>query len=382
VGLSLSPTEPLPALKITAAVSLADSPGFFAPLGNAEILGLSRQGGRCGFRDEATIRRLTGIESRRLLMPNVTPLQLVHGLNRYLGERTGRLLSSCDAVLLCHSHANPDVTEHLAAEVAADKTSGVRELHVANLGCSGFVQLLCDTAELFREHPAMHRLALLNVETPETWHCSADRVFCGIVGAGATAVLVERDCLGSSATANLVASDSTPGWRLRGAGRANLPVSSTAADGPLFFAETTDCFTFHGEPIRRCVMRMQAEAVFVGGIELMLLALRQALQLHPPRPDQAVIVLPHQPSAKLLRAFKVAARHEFPICRILENLEHHGNSISCTIPQQLSELADVCHRNSFPSPTGEELLIAVTAGICMPRKHDQMACGYAVLTPC
>ncbi|MFM7038130.1 MAG: hypothetical protein ACKO2L_10440 [Planctomycetaceae bacterium] len=375
-------SEPLPGLKIAAAVSLADSPGFFQPLGNEEVLGLSRQGGRCGFRDVAAVRRLTGIESRRLLMPNITPLQLVQGLNLCLSQRTGTPLSSCDTVLLCHSHANPVITEQVAAAVAADQTCDVREVHAANLGCSGFIQLLCHAAELFRKDPVMHRIALLNVETPETWHCSADRVFCGIVGAGATAVIVEQDGSDANASATPASTESVPGWRIRGLGRADLPVSSADTRGPLFFAETTDGFTFHGEPIRRCVMRMQAEAVFVGGIELLLLALRQALQAHPPAPDQPVTVLPHQPSGKLLRAFKVAARHEFPNCRILENLEHHGNSISCTIPQMLSGLADVCHRNSFPLPTGEDLVIAVTAGICMPRKHDRMACGYAVLTPC
>lgn len=375
-------SEVLPGLKIAAAVSLADSPGFFAPLGNEEVLGLSRQGGRSGFRDVAAVRRLTGIESRRLLMPNITPLNLVRGLNLCLSERTCGPLSSCDAVLLCHSHANPDITEQVAAAIAADTTCGVRQLHASNSGCSGFIQLLCRAAELFREQPAMHRAALLNVETPETWHCSADRVFCGIVGAGATAVIVERDGSYSDSSASPAGANCAPGWRLRGLGRADVPVLSSDTDGPLFFAETVDGFDFHGEPIRRCVMRMQAEAVFIGGIELLLRALRQALQAHPPRPDQPVWVLPHQPSGKLLRAFKVAARREFPNCQILENLEHHGNSISCTIPQQLSELADVCRRNLIAGPTGEELLIAVTAGICMPRKHDRMACGYAVLTPC
>ncbi|MGV2332725.1 MAG UNVERIFIED_CONTAM: hypothetical protein LVR18_00790 [Planctomycetaceae bacterium] len=189
------------------AVSLADSPGFFAPLGNEEVLGLSRQGGRSGFRDVAAVRRLTGIESRRLLMPNITPLTLVRGLNLCLSERTGGSLSSCDAVLLCHSHANPDMTAQLAAAIAADATCGVRQLHASNSGCSGFIQLLCRAAELFREQPAMHRAALLNVETPETWHCSADRVFCGIVGAGATAVIVERDGSYSDSSASPAAAN-------------------------------------------------------------------------------------------------------------------------------------------------------------------------------
>ncbi|MEY3176021.1 MAG: 3-oxoacyl-[acyl-carrier-protein] synthase 3 [Planctomycetota bacterium] len=375
----------LTGLRITAAVSLADSPGYFEPLGNTEVLGLSRQGGRPGFRDLATIRRLTGVESRRLLQPGITPLMLVQGLDECLHRRAGLSLRSCDAVLLCHSQADPAATAALAAAVAADPGLGLKHFSGANFGCTGFVQLLCEAAELFLEQPGMQRIALLNVETPEFWHCSADRVFCGIVGAGATAVLVER--CGSDANATGSDTPATPahstlGWELRGLGRADFPVPLTADSEPLFTAETTAAFSFRGAAVSRCVMRMQAEAVFVNGIELMLLALRLALRAQPARPDQRLLVLPHQPSGKLLRAFAVAAQQEFCGCRILENLEHHGNTISCTIPQQLSELADVCRRNAVAPPTRDDLLIAVTTGICMSRKHDQMSCGYALLTLC
>jgi 3-oxoacyl-[acyl-carrier-protein] synthase III len=383
---ALQPAGSLPNLRLVAAVSLADSPGFFQPLGNEAILGLSRQGDRPGFRDLATIQRLTGISSRRLLQPGITPLRLVQGLWQHLQQDFGRATDHCDRVLLCHSHVDPAAAQRLATAAAGEL--GFPSDHVlgCNFGCTGFVQLLCEAAELFSKHPDIQRIALLTIETPETWHCSADRLFCGIVGAGATAVLVERPAAQSPRSAAAPSTTRTTShlsaWLLTGLARADLELPIRSADAPLFSVETTDAFSFHGEPVRRSVMRMHAEEVFVHGIELMQLALRNALRTQPPRPRQRVLVLPHQPSGKLLRAFIAAARHEFPDCQFLENLEYHGNCISCTIPQQLSELTEVCRRNSLPPPGPDDLLIAVTAGICMHRRHDHMACGYALLNPC
>ncbi|MFM7057189.1 MAG: hypothetical protein ACKO2P_09745 [Planctomycetota bacterium] len=386
---TVTPDHAFPAISLVAAVSLADSLDSFQPLGNEAILRLSRQGGRPGFRDLATIERLTGVRSRRLLQPGITPLHLVHELSCSLQQRFGIVPNCCNRVLLCHSHVDPRAASTLAAAVATEL--GLPDSHVQglNFGCTGFVQLLCEAVAIFQTEPDVHRIALFTVETPESWHCSADRLFCGIVGAGATAVVLERGAAQQEFRPPVQHALRPPGnspatgsgWRLLGVDRADLLVQPQPADAPLFSVETCDGFTFHGEPVRRSVMRMQAEEVFVHGIELMLLALRRALKAHPPRPDQRVLVLPHQPSGKLLRAFMVAARHEFPGCWFVENLEAHGNSISCTIPQQLSGLPDVCQRNSFPVPRQHDLLIAVAAGICMHRKHDHMAFGYAVLQP-
>jgi len=378
----LPPVERLPNLRLAGAVSLADSPGFFQPLGNEAILGLSRQGDRQGFRDLATIQRLTGIRSRRLLRPGITPLRLIQGLWQRLQQDFGRTVDGCDRVLLCHSHVDPAAAQRLATSAAGQLGLPADRVLGSNFGCTGFVQLLCEAVELFSRHPEMQRIALLTAETPETWHCSADRAFCGIVGAGATAVLLERLAAEPPERPATGSISPRPTWRLTGLSRADLCLPIRSADAPLFFVETTDAFSFRGEPVRRSVMRMQAEDVFVHGIELMQLALRRALRARPLRPGQRVLVLPHQPSGKLLRAFIAAARREFPDCQFLENLEHHGNCISCTIPQQLSELAEVCHRNSLPPPGPDDLLIAVTAGICMHRRHDHMACGYALLEPC
>ena len=75
-------------------------------------------------------------------------------------------------------------------------------------------------------------------------------------------------------------------------------------------------------------MRMSAEPVFLNGIELMLAGLRTAASSIEVLPGQRVIVVPHQPSGKLLKALVAAARVEFPGFEYLNNLKNYGNTIS------------------------------------------------------
>jgi 3-oxoacyl-[acyl-carrier-protein] synthase III len=58
-----------------------------------------------------------------------------------------------------------------------------------NFGCSGFLKLLHEAVIHLVGDDNLSRIALLNIETPETWHDSSDRLFCGIVAAGATAMV-------------------------------------------------------------------------------------------------------------------------------------------------------------------------------------------------
>jgi 3-oxoacyl-[acyl-carrier-protein] synthase III len=357
-----------PQVSLTAAVSLADSPDFFEVLDNQAVLRLSRQGGRPGFRDIASLQRLTGVTSRRLLAPHVTPLTLVQGLEQQLAHRTGVRLSDCDAVLLCHSHATPDAAVQLAREVAAQLKLPAAKVLGWNFGCSGFIQLLCEAVQMLQHRPDFHRLALLNVETPETWHCSADRVFCGIVGAGATGVLLERGETPSPSS----------GLQVKALGRSEIFLPLQPSQGPLFHREDCQAWTFHGQPHHATVMRMNAEQVFVQGIELMLRALRAASKSSPVAEGRTAMVLPHQPSGKLLNALFMLAQQEFPNFSFLQDLAHHGNTISCTIPQILAELPAVCRQNSIELPSSP-LLIGISAGICMPQMEDHMSVGFVVL---
>ena len=126
-------------------------------------------------------------------------------------------------------------------------------------------------------------------------------------------------------------------------------------------------------------MRMNSEPVFLGGIELMLDNLRAAMDCLDRKPGERVIVIPHQPSGKLLKALIAAARIEFSEIAVLNNLAEHGNSISCTIPTILARLPEVCQANGLKPPNEGDTVVLVAAGICMSNMSDEMSAGFACL---
>ena len=200
-------------------------------------------------------------------------------------------------------------------------------VHAINAGCSGFLQQLQLACHV--PHNSRHsRTLLLNIETPEHWHCAADRAFCGLVSAAATATIIDQQ----------------RGRPIHWLQTADLPVpdSHLLEPGPLFHTETTDSVTFRGAAQSRHIMRMHGEAVFVHAIELMLHAVKNAWQLLPP--SSPVTLIPHQPSGKLLRTFAAALQSELPQIEVLSNLEYSGNTISATIPELLA-----CLPPEFPS---------------------------------
>ena len=234
-----------------------------------------------------------------------------------------------------------------------------------NFGCSGFLKLLHEGTLLLADRGDVKRIALLNVETPETWHDGSDRLFCGIVSAGATGVVLERN---SGIPVTLVRTDD---FAISPALRPN--------PHPLFWKETGQVYTFRGETITRTVMRMNAETVFLNGIELMLNNLRSAIATVDLQPGQRVIVIPHQPSGKLLKALIAAAKLEYPDFEFLNNLSDFGNTISAAVPTVMARLPQVLEQNNRPPICDGDLIILLGAGICMREIENHMSAGHACL---
>ena len=126
-------------------------------------------------------------------------------------------------------------------------------------------------------------------------------------------------------------------------------------------------------------MRMNAEAVFLNGIELMLNCLRTTVIAATELQNRRVIVVPHQPSGKLLKALIAAAKTEFPGFEFLNNLRDYGNMISAGIPLILSRLPEVLEANGRKPPESGDMVILLGAGICMEDIAEQMTAGCACL---
>ena len=350
---------------LSTIVDVFDRHELFELLDNDQVLRLSQLGGQPGFTDTRSILRSTGIATRRLLAPGVSAADLAVAVCQRLEGESGRRLSDFSSILLCHSHTDPRACRRLAAELTLRFQLPRNLIVPANHGCAGFLKMLHDGCLLADDSGTDAAVALVSVETPELWHDAADRLFCGIVSAGATAAVIE------------------PGGR--------LPVSQIRADDfripaelrsntqPLFYRESGDVYCFRGHACHRTVMRMNPEPVFVNGIELMLDNLRSALLAIDVRPGQRVVVIPHQPSGKLLKALIAAAATEFPQVEFLNNLLRFGNTISSSVPTVLSQFPDVLAANEcLPLRDGDHLVL-LAAGICMTKMDDHMTAGHACL---
>ncbi len=351
---------------LSTVVDVFDNAALFDELDNDAVLALSRLGNQTGFRDARAIRKSTGISTRRILRQGVTTLDVATALCERLQTKRNQSLSEFDHVLLCHSHTNPASCIELAEqlELTLGLTSGA--IRPFNFGCSGFLKLLSEASLLFDHENQSKQVAVLSVETPEHWHDASDRLFCGIVSAGATAAVLES---GHGLPLNVVRSDDF-----------KVPAERRPNPDALFAKDRTDVFDFRGAPRRTTVMRMNAEPVFLNGIELMLDNLRSALVSIQREPGQRVVVAPHQPSGKLLKALIAAAQTELPDVEFLNNLEHYGNTISSSVPTLLSRLGEAFERNNLKPLQDGDHLILLAAGICMEEIQDHMSAGHACLT--
>lgn len=353
-----------PPARLADTISLSNRTDLFEILDNQRICDLSRLHRNTlptnhGFPDAAAVLRSTGVSSRRILQPDIQPLDLAVALENTLDQQNLGRLPDFQAILLCHTHTDPTAVQQLANQLQQrhSQQTPLPEIHTFNAGCTGYLQQLQLACQLLRNASPDSRILLLNIETPETWHCAADRAFCGIVGAAATASIIQKH---SGRPITWLHSAHTP-----------VPHSHLLQPGPLFRTEYTSTVSFRGQLQHRCVMRMHGEAVFVHGIELMLQAVRQAHQ-NLAAPNSPVTLIPHQPSGKLLRAFTAALHSELPHTHVLCNLQHSGNTISATIPELLASHPDLLHTHTPP-------LILAASGICMPHMDHHMSFGSALL---
>jgi 3-oxoacyl-[acyl-carrier-protein] synthase III len=350
-------------LGISAIADVYDQHDLFDVLNDDDVLGLSQLGGAKGFPGLPSIRKSTGIRTRRILREGVTVADLAIRLCERLESDSDVDLRDCHSILLCHSHTDDNACHELAraTELSLGLPDGL--ITPSNYGCTGFLKLLQDASVDSEKMPHGARIAVLAIETPEFWHDASDRLFCGLVSAGAIGAILEH---GGRLPLDQVAADDF-----------YIPPDHRPNPNPLFRTDDTDVFTFRGQPCRRTVMRMNPESVFINAIELMLSNLRAALDSFDLREGERVVVVPHQPSAKLLKALVATGQPEFPDVEFLSNLSGYGNVISASVPTVLSRLDEVLEQNGRSPMEDGDHLVLLAAGICMKDISDKMSAGFA-----
>jgi 3-oxoacyl-[acyl-carrier-protein] synthase-3 len=355
--------EAIPGL--SCFVDVFDRVDLFDRIDNQTVVHLSSLGRKNGFSSTDSVQKSTGVVLRRMLKPDITAFDLATAVFDRLCYASGYTPADFSAVLLCHSGVDNSGAKQLAAALETHYGHAPRTIQPFNYGCSGFLKLLHEGTLLLADRRQVKRIALLNIETPETWHDGSDRLFCGIVSAGATGVVLERN------TGIPVAMIRTDDFAISPELRPNPE--------PLFRKESGQVYTFRGETVTRTVMRMNAETVFLNGIELMLNNLRSAVASVDLSPGQRVIVIPHQPSGKLLKALIAAARLEYPDFEFLNNLSDFGNTISAAVPTIMARLPQVLKENNLSPISDGDLIILLAAGICMREIENHMSAGHACL---
>ncbi len=350
---------------LSSFVDVFDRNDLFDWIDNQAVVNLSSLGQKTGFSNVDSVQKSTGISLRRMLKPGVTSVDLAAAVFDKLCRESGWAPSDFSSVMLCHSGVDDEKAEQLAAAIAFDNGLSPQSVLAFNFGCSGFLKLLQEATLLLADRRNIKRIALLNVETPETWHDGSDRLFCGIVSAGATGVVLERNV---GLPISVIRADDF-----------SIPSSLRPNPEPLFRKETGSVYSFRGEVVNRTVMRMNAETVFLNGIELMLNNLRSAVASIDMRTDQRVVVIPHQPSGKLLKALIAAAKLEYPNFEFLNNLNEFGNTISAAVPTIMARLPQVLAQNGRRPICEGDLIILLAAGICMHEIADHMSAGHACI---
>lgn len=350
-------------LGISNVADVFDQDDLFDLLNDDDVLGLSRLGGAAGFPGLSSIRKSTGIRARRILREGITVTDLAIRLCKRLEDDARVDLRDCHSILLCHSHADHGACRRLARAIESSLALPTGLVAPFNYGCTGFLKLLQDASVEFENVPPGGRIALLSIETPEFWHDASDRLFCGLVSAGAVGAIMEH---GGRMPLDRIAADDF-----------YIPADRRPNPDPLFRTEDVEVFSFRGQPCRRTVMRMNPESVFINAIELMLSNLRAAMDSFERQPDERVVVIPHQPSAKLLKALVATGQPEFPDVEFLNNLSGYGNVISASVPTVLSRLDEVLEQNGRAPMNDGDHLVLLAAGICMADIAHQMSAGFA-----
>ncbi len=350
-------------LSLAEFVQVSESEELFEFLDNEAILELCQLGNTNAFRSSQQIERSTGVRLRRILQRDVTVVDVAMALCQKIEEKHSLNWQHCGAIGLCYSHIDSNAAQELACHLASYLAVPVDRFFTINGGCCGFLELLHQGEQKLQTNKVNGPVPLLCVETPETWHDASDRLFCGIVSAGA---------------AGTILSSGGSGHRLLQLQHQHeyIPPEQRNGGEPLFQKRNDIVTTFRGAREQRTVMSMNAEAVFCSGIEAMLDE-SQAGMLAATKVRR--VILPHQPSGKMLRAMVDISREQRGSTPMLIHLEVGGNMLSATIPTLLAKLDEVLAiNNELPLLEGDQVIITA-AGISMPQMSDHLSRGHALI---
>ncbi len=266
------------------------------------------------------IRTRTGIEERHIIKEEGVGTSLI-GINAVsqLLEKTGT--DPDDIELLICATVTPDMpfpdTANLIADGVGIKNAFCYDIHAA---CSGFLYALT-TAAQFVETGTHRKVIVVGADKMSSIIDYEDRTTCVIFGDGGGAVLLEPDTSGNGILDSLHHSDGAGAQYLyQKAGGSRYPANSgTIARKEHFVYQ-------NGRPVFKAAVSGMADVV------------RRIMERNNLTTETVDWLVPHQANIRIIES--VARMLDFPMEKIMVNIQRYGNTTAGTLPLCLWEWED------------------------------------------
>ncbi len=251
--------------------------------------------------DESWIVQRTGIDERRVALPGESLFQFAAAAGERALAEAGVAAGDLDLVLVATT-SNDDLMPGASPRVAAELGAGAAGAIDLNAACTGFVSgisLACGMIESGRAGNVL------------------------LVGADLMSRITDPDDRGTAA----VFADGAGAIVLRGAERGRIGPVVLGADGAnrdLIYATRDEGVT-----------RMQGHETFRHAVDRMAEATVEAAALAETPLAQIDLFVYHQANARILRS--VGERLELPMERVVDSINHFGNTSAASIPLALED---------------------------------------------
>lgn len=254
----------------------------------------------------------TGIHERRILRtPGWATSDMCAEAMKGLLEKTGTAPDEIEMVIVATVTADlifPDTANTVCDKVGAKNAFG----YDINAACSGFLFALTTGAQFIRTG-AYKKVVVIGADFMSSIIDYTDRTTCVIFGDGAGAVLLEPNSEGMGLIDFILKGD--------GAGREFLHMKAGGSKlRPSH--ETVDK--------RQHFVYQDGKKVFKNAVEGMVNTTSQLLRRQQMGTDQVQWLIPHQANTRIIHA--VAEHLDFPLDRVIVNIDMYGNTTAATLP--------------------------------------------------
>ncbi len=275
----------------------------------------------------------TGIKERRILEPG---LGLSHMGEKAVNELLQKTQTSPEDIdlILCATITGdmifPDTANQIAVKVGATNAFGFD----INAACSGFLYAL-HTGAKFIESGTYKKVVVVGGDVMSSIIDYTDRTTCVIFGDGLGAVLLEPNDQYGIQDAILQADGSGVEYLHAKSGGSKMPTSEeTVAQGLHYVYQ-------NGGP------------VFKRAVQGMSSTVKQVIEQNNLTKEEIDWVVPHQANMRIINT--VASQLDFPLEKVMQNIEYLGNTTAGTLP--------LCLRDYEPQlKPGDKIVLTAFGG--------------------